>query len=53
MKIRTGAAIVVAMLVSESLLAGMIDSGKYQAVVSAQTNGFNALAHDIFAPGAR
>lgn len=53
MKIRTGAAIVVAMFLSESLLVGMIDSGRYQAVVSAQTNGFNALAKDIFAAGAR
>lgn len=53
MKIRTGVAIVVALFLSESLLAGMIDSGKYQAVVSAQSNGFNALAHDIFGAGAR
>lgn len=53
MKVRAGVWIVVAVVLSQLLLTGMIQSGQYKAVASAEAIGFDALAHEIFSPGVR
>lgn len=53
MNVRAGVWIVIAVVLSELLLAGMIHSGQYKTVAGAEANGFDALAQQIFSPGAR
>jgi outer membrane murein-binding lipoprotein Lpp len=53
MKIREGFLIVIAVVLSELMLAGIINTGQDLGATGAQAKGFDALAHEIFSPGTR
>lgn len=48
MKIRQGMLIVIAVVLSELALTGIISTEHYRVAASAQAQGFDALAHQIF-----